>query len=218
MTERENKLTKSKIKERGWSESMIKKLLGEPDEWKKVSGYSNELCLYRESRVLKAEGDTKFSALKEKALKRSIAGKKAAATRIQRMQEYVNSMEIMVPDYGTEKEVLQKACKHWYKHKLLREERRELNAIYSDNYQDYYQEDHDSFVIREPDPEKADKSFLYRITHNMIRHSMSDYEGKLNLMANKIGVPELERYHYYESLKTRVTEEINLKYTWLKNY
>lgn len=79
ISEKPKSLTKQGLKERGWSESMIKTLLGEPDERKKVSGFTHPLCLYKLERVIKAEQTDDFrNLLKKKERQLKIAQKNSS--------------------------------------------------------------------------------------------------------------------------------------------
>ena len=51
-----------KLKERGWTESLIKKFLKEPDDWESVNHYANFTGkrLYSLGRVLKTESSDEY--------------------------------------------------------------------------------------------------------------------------------------------------------------
>lgn len=66
---RRTMLTKNLIRQRGWSNTMIDKILGEPDEHKRVRFHRFPLCLYDLERVVTAEQTDNFALLLEKKTK-----------------------------------------------------------------------------------------------------------------------------------------------------
>ena len=54
----------------GWTPSMVKKFLGEPDKLKKVSGFKHPFCLYSVEKIKQAEQLEQVRALLQKNLNR----------------------------------------------------------------------------------------------------------------------------------------------------
>lgn len=71
------------LKERGWTEAMIRDLLGEPDLRVKNPHYSSAdpMRLWRLQRAEAAEGAPEFAGRKERAIRQCAAARKAAGTR-----------------------------------------------------------------------------------------------------------------------------------------
>ncbi len=86
-------LTKTAITERGWTNSIISRLLGEPDRISKLGG-GHVAHLYDLSRVEAAEASDAFRVLREKSARRSAAGRAAAETRAAKLLTYVQSVPI----------------------------------------------------------------------------------------------------------------------------
>jgi hypothetical protein len=77
----------------------VKRFLPEPDDNRTNSNYKTgpEMDLYRISRVKRVEKTKAWCAWKEQSLKRKEAAAKAVQTKTDKLQEYVESVEITVP-------------------------------------------------------------------------------------------------------------------------
>jgi hypothetical protein len=76
-------LTASKLKERGWTDALIRKLLGMPDDYAANFVYPGgaPVRLYRLDRVVEIEASIEFREAKEKSTKRQAASVKAMDTK-----------------------------------------------------------------------------------------------------------------------------------------
>ncbi|MDD2741263.1 MAG: hypothetical protein PHV02_03260 [Rhodocyclaceae bacterium] len=158
---KEPNLTQTAILERtGWTKTLLLKLLGEPDLRKKIHGRTQLACLYREVRVLEAEGSAAFAAAQDGIQKRKAAGKKAVETKIEKLMLAVAEMRVTVQHVGIDKV------------------RRDAIRSYNDWHWDSCM----------PASLKSEPEFLDRITVNYIRHELTDYDYALEEVAGKVGV------------------------------
>ncbi len=82
------------LKQRGWTESMIKKFLGDADAEKDNPMYksASPMKLYAMARVLDAESEESFIAQKLKAESRSKTMKNVADLKKQELLEQIDHM------------------------------------------------------------------------------------------------------------------------------
>ena len=155
-------LTKTAVSERpGWSLTLVAKLLGEPDQRKKVYGRSIPLALYAVRRVEQAEGSMEFSAAQFSLAKRKIAADLAVATKKARLLEAIRAMPITVERWG-----------------LARVRSKAIDSYNSRN---------DRYSLVTPHDAPA---FLDRITVNFIRHELTQYDLALWEVTGKTGICE----------------------------
>lgn len=155
-------LTKSSIASRtGWSKSLVEKLLGSPDEIKKirVHGISVMAHFYDEEKVIAAELSKQFSDAQESLQKHKNAARKATETKISNLLNEVEAMTINVDKYSIDT-IIKK-------------------AIHS--YNDWNRES-ENYASK-----SSDEIFLERITVNYIRHNMTQYDKNLEHVAGKTG-------------------------------
>lgn len=186
-------LTKSELKHRGWTESMIKKLLGQPDSTKKNPYYKSAapMCLYEVGRVNAAESTKEFKEYQDKKKTRSEASKKAIETKIQKAMKFACDVEIKVPEMSFEKAV-EMAC---------------------ESYNDFHMEisirNGSDFILAEP--YKSNEDFLFRITKNFLQNECTEYDDLLSTMYGKTGIQEA-----HDILQKRVNDEIIRVYPQLR--
>ena len=90
-------ITKTALSQRpGWSPTLITRLLGEPDQRKKVAGMSNPLALYELGRVEQAEASPEFQAAQAALERRKQAAAQATATKTERLLAAVAAMPVSV--------------------------------------------------------------------------------------------------------------------------
>jgi hypothetical protein len=153
-------ITKSALLERaGWTATLVSRLLGEPDQRKKVHGITNPLSLYAVTRIEQAEATADFAQSQEGIAKRKIAAAKAVSTKTANLMAAIEAMPVEV--------------------KQLRFVDVKRLAIDSYNMRSRG----DSFATNVDDP-----AFLDRITVNFIRHELSKYDTALWEVAGKTGV------------------------------
>lgn len=153
-------LTKSALLIRaGWTATLASRLLGEPDQRKKVFGRTVPLALYEVARIEHAEAGADFALAQASVAKRKVAAAKAVATKTANLMAAIEAMPITVERLG------------------LADVKRQ--AIDSYNMRSRG----DSFASIADDP-----AFLERITVNFIRHELSEYDVALWEAAGKTGI------------------------------
>ena len=88
----------SSLKDRGWTESIIKRYALQHDK-EAVNPYYRSAApikLYELHKIEAIEATEEFKELQSATLKRKEAAKKAAETKLQAMKDYVHSIEILL--------------------------------------------------------------------------------------------------------------------------
>jgi hypothetical protein len=179
----EQMLTKTAVKERGWTDAGIKKFLGEPDTTKRNPRYGNAapMSLYKVERVEAVEKTDEFAVWKTKSEVRKSCAAKAVQTKT---SETVAAIDGWIPRIPTLK---------------LNEVKRQ--AIESYNDYNTWSEDHKSCN------KNSDPLFLERIMVNYIRHELTEYDELLSMLGGWIGIREA-----IELVRERVYTAIAEKY------
>lgn len=177
-------LSISKIKERGWSEAMVRKFLGDPDGQKKNPFYQNAapMKVYFKERVIAAEQTPDFIAAQQKLVGKKIAADKAVQTKKERAISFATSIKITIPVMPWE-DVLKNAINSY-------------NNFHSDLYF------HRGYDFTPADT-NSDPDFLARICTNYIRHECTNYEHQIHKMFGKVGVQEA-----HDIIQKRINEKI----------
>jgi len=159
----ETMITQTTLLERpGWTRTLLKRLLGEPDQRKKVYGRTTPICLYQLDRVVAAEQSGPFLEAQVAIEKRREASTKAVKTKTERLMTAIEAMPLSV-DVVSNKQLLSAAISSY-----------NARNPYSDS----------------PAHPKADQAFLDRICVNFIRHELTHYDHALEAMAGKTGINE----------------------------
>lgn len=170
---KETLLTASGVKERGWTDALIRDFLSEPDETRPNPRYrvaGAPVRLYRLSRVEEAEAVEEFKARLEKARVRSAAGKKAAGKKREELKALIAGVVINV-------------------------ERRPLDQVRAEAIT-HYNERNSALSWRYPYREygyatpNSDHDFLERITVNYVRHELTAYDGLWQSLYGQVGRDE----------------------------
>lgn len=181
-------MTQSEIIERNWTKGLIKKFLGEPDVIKHNKlNRKNKTKLYFTLDVLAIEKTDGFKKALEKLEKRRIGLKRYTEIKRQELFDYINKLNITIPNYNSQKELYVEAIEHY------------------NCYWQFIREDYTKHASLEDDIR-----FLNRISMNMIRHSLDEYEPELEKLFGKIGSQE-----GYWMLKTKINNLILEKYPFL---
>ena len=156
--------TPTAMKKRGWTEQLIASLLGEPDDIKPNPHYRSgpAMKLYSSERVEEAEKSPEFIAAQEGRKARREAVAKSRRHQAQKIQDYLDSLEITVPAMGKNK-LMRLAQEHY-------DDRRQGD--------DYYDGGGDQ------------EAFIARICVNYLRHELTSYEAHLAKVAGKVGASE----------------------------
>lgn len=186
--------TRTRLKEQGWTDGMIKKMLGEPDATRPNPHYKSAapMALYELKRVKKVEKTTTFKTEMEKAAQRKQSAQKAVRTKTERAKQYAMTVKVSVPtmDYNL---LVKRAC-----------------CSYNDWHEyDRYGRHNEYFTPA--DSMHSDPDFLHRITMNYLRHECTAYEQQLYKLFGKTGINEA-----HDILQRRINDEICRIYPQLK--
>ncbi len=183
--------TSASLKERGWSDTMIKNILGEPDDYMDNPHYkcAAPMRLWTVEHVRKAErrkvfkeAAAKYAARKDGA---AAAARKAVETKREKCLSYARTVTIDIPVMP--------------KDELLTE------AI--DSYNEWHLWDRRCLMLADKD---SDPDFLNRITVNYLRHECTEYDEHLRELSGSVGIEEA-----HDILKGRVNEAICKTYPHL---
>ena len=163
-SERPEMLTKTDLRARGWTASLIDTFLPTPDLEKRNPRYASAapMKLYFLWRIENMERTAQWQQRRAVAKKRSESSSRAAATKAARLLRSLQNMTIVVPILPMN-QLVQSACRHYNDMAIDREK---------------------PFRAK-PTSEKA---FLDRICVNYLRHELTDYEEHLEDVFGKVGV------------------------------
>jgi len=152
--------TKTALLQRpGWTATLVSRLLGDPDQRKKVFGYTTPLALYSIARIEQAEAGAEFAQAQAGVAKRKEAAAKAVETKIAKLMVAIEAMPISV-------------------------ERLSLDRVKKQAIDSYNMRNRgESFASKDDDP-----AFLDRITVNFIRHELTQYDSALWAIVGKTGI------------------------------
>jgi len=159
-------ITVSAPKKRGWTDALVRDLLGPPDETKSNPHHRSgpPMRLYALSRVEAAEASAGWAARSEAARKRKESAARAVGTKRVQLLSRLGAVQIKVPVLdGNELTLL--ACAHYNQRQI----------------------DRGDFDYREA-TSTSDATFLARINVNYLRHCLSDYECALEAICGRVGV------------------------------
>ncbi len=181
-------ITKTELKNRGWTELLIKKFVAEPHATKPNQMYrsASPIKLYKIKTIISIEKSKTFKKDFEKSSKRKSASKKAVETKEKKLIDDASSTKIEICIL-TKSELLKQAISHY-------NERQGFFGEY--NYAS----------------SESDTLFLERIQVNYIRHMLTQYEAKLDDIFGKVGVAIA-----YKIIKCKVFETISENYPFLRN-
>jgi hypothetical protein len=184
----DNYITLSGLKERGWTDSIIKKMNLLPDKLTKNPRYNKAapMKLYLISRIEEIEKTEQFSDLSVKSQSRKKSAEKAVETKIAKLYKYVETVPIEI-EYVPEPQVT-------------------LDAINA--YNDWHDFDY-NYV--NPVSLDSDEMFLTRIRGNYIRHNLTNYDEILAEIKGHTGIKEV-----YPDLKRKVMSRIDSE--WKSKY
>lgn len=147
------------LKRAGWTATLVSRLMGEPDQRKKVFGRTVPLALFAVDRIEHAEASSEFAQAQAAIAKRKVAAAKAVATKTANLMAAIEAMPITVERLSPAKV------------------RRQSIDSYNMRSRG------DSFASNADDP-----AFLERITVNFIRHELTEYDVALWEAAGKTGI------------------------------
>lgn len=177
----------SQLKERGWTVSIIKKLNLTHDKEKTNPFYkcASPMKLYNLSKIIEIEKTPEFTELFEKAEKRKLSAAKAVNTKLQNIKDYVHSIEIKIPDIPAP-QIFEMAIEHYNDYHF---NRWNYDGKYISSYKG------------------LDNETLIRLTSNLIRHQLTNYDILLEEEYGKVGI---DYFHNY--LKEKINKMVREKY------
>lgn len=185
-------LNKKQLKERGWSQQMISRFLGKPDDIQPIGRYCEE-HLYFIPRIERIEQTEEFKSAHEKYLTRRNAGKLAAKKQAEERIKSARTMPIRIRRVPVE-QLLEDAMDHFNR-------RRHWRDWDDDNYFEF-----------KPADQNSAREFLERIQVNYIRHELTSYDSKLLAQRGRIGGDDA-----VQIIRRRVFFEISYAYPHLEN-
>ena len=164
---REDLLSVPQLKDKGWTDAMIRDLLGESDDTRQnPKGVTKpRMKMWLVSRVDEVQNDPSFDNRLVKARNRSAIGTKAAEARAQELADLVSKIEITVTEWSMASAV-ELAIGHY---NVLKEERVGFRYDW------------------EPAAADSDPEFLDRITVNFLRHECTTYDSLVNNLKGLVG-------------------------------
>lgn len=184
-------LSTQQLEQRGWTKTLIKKFLGEPDDVEHFKKYGCRY-FYLISRVEAVERTDEFRNLLAAAAARRASGKLSAETRKRNYLRYLRyEMPVRVKAYLPEK-VLLDAIDSYNRRRQDRAWRRYERGV-----------DDEFDIETRPAGTDSDKAFLDRITVNYIRHHLTRYENMLASLHGKTAQEEAAKI-----IQTRIFEAV----------
>jgi hypothetical protein len=152
------------LKVRGWTPAMIKRFLSKHDDETSNRHHRSgqPMRLYKETRVLKLEEQPQFQEAKRNAEARSKRSKEIPEKKTQELLQAISLMPVPMP--------------------IL-----DFNELRVGAIAHYNEQNSEHGKSAAPD---SDKAFLDRITVNYVRHSLTQYECELEMVARRIGAPD----------------------------
>ena len=183
-------ISQQKLKERGWTDGLIKKYLPNADQTSPNPYYNNGASMrwYLLSRVKQIESTRGWQADKAKAEKRQQSALKGVDTKLAKMKEHLDDIEIKVPKLSREY-LVNRACQHY-------NDRQRFRSYGEGSYA----------------TPTSDEPFLQRITVNYLRHTLTEYEPRLKEVKGKVG-----RDDAYFEINRKIYNAISEKYPDLKD-
>jgi hypothetical protein len=182
-----NYLSLPALRERGWTPSIIEKLLGKADTTRPNPRYRSAapMRLYEQARVAGAECSAEFERLRARAADRRRSATAAEEQRKESVLQRARSSRIKVAAGRPQRDIIRAACRAYNAAKSGRE--------------DY-----------EPATPDSDERFLMRIALNYVRHELTRYDAALLDQYGRIGADEAR-----DIVRSRVVEAIVAAYPWL---
>ena len=192
---RDEMFSKPALKERGWTDSLIKKFLPTHDGERLNPHYrcAPPMKLYRIERVKKIENSKEFVEMIEKSKKRKETARQAVDNKISNIMEYAQNIDIVIPIIP-DNELKYRAC-----------------ADYND-FKEYQSAIRGEPLEYSPAGPYSDDVFLARICTNYLRHNCTDYETHLEKLFGRTGV-----HLAHDIIKKRINDKISEQYPWIKD-
>lgn len=184
----------SQMKERGWTASIIKKLVQiEPTEFRGMYRRQPQKC-YPKDYIEGLEQSDEFKELREKASQRSttmsLVAEKKRTENIEKFKKRIYAVKVPVLPLDVLRRRTIDAKNKWYEYTSMM---------------------YDRFDDGPVDERNLDNSTLFRWEVNFIRHELTKYEDLLSEIYGIVGTHEI-----YKELKNYVLDRISEAYPHLK--
>ncbi len=205
-------LNKSMLKERGWTEGLIKKKLPEPKIGRNPLYRSQPVYLYRLDDVLVGEESEEFKKMQETRAKRCESAEKAVLTRYKRTSNWLErniealEIEVLSDDELTSYVFARQVAVYEYKldEKWDWDFEAEMMSVFIINVEEYEE--------NPTTPTFVDEETLQRWKVNFIRHELTNYD---YLIRNLKGKPD--KYNLVLKLKEALFKKIAEAYPALSD-
>lgn len=179
--------TKTQLKERGWTESMMKRMELQADKTGRNPCFKNAplMLLYSKEKIENIESSEKFKELLDRSLNRRNGAKKAIETKTKKLLDYADSVDIQIR-YLSDVTLTKMAIKSYNDWNFRKG--KEKVTIYSDEV------------------------FLERIKNNYIRHELTNYDEILSEIKGKVG-----KNNAYYIIRNKVEERIHNRWIEMVN-
>lgn len=180
---KEQFLLKADLKARGWTDTLIRRFLPQPDDTRENPHYRSgpPMRLYREARVEAVEKTPELKRALSAARPAKERAPKAVETKRAQVEAFLTSLQIEVP-LLSEKVLVERACRSY---NAGRDLSRDLPLA---------------------SPESGPK-FLDRIVVNYLRHELTKYEEALREITGRVVAEDA-----YIEIKTRILDAIAEQY------
>lgn len=187
-------LHRGQLRERGWTEKLMRCFLGEPDGTRANPMYrsSAPVPLWLESRIVAIEASGEFKDALAAAAKRKASAARAVETKLAAMDAWIDGLEVELPDID-DGELVRLACRHY--------NNRQIDMMCDGRIGGFM----------EATPESNPK-FLERIQVNFIRHCGTDYESLLDETFGRAGACRA-----YGRIRAKVLDAIAGRYPRLRD-
>jgi len=207
-------IMKQDLVEKGWTKTLIAKFAGNPDKFKRHSGYKNPLCLYDSDRISSIESMDEFrEALEFSVLRRKKVQETKKINKEKAWSEKQSFLESKI------KTIIDDYSNIAIDVKSIPVEDIEVAALQSYNHWvndkiDYFLRKHDS---------RWEEFFeetvcTNRMAVNFIRHRLTNYEDEIDALSrlsnsfDDFAIPFPEHRQCYKLLKTATIRAIAEKY------
>ena len=234
IVQKEEYVVKSTLKERGWTEALIKKFYPIPDKTKPNPYYSSAAApmkLYSLRKVEEIEKTDEFKKKLESAQKRQAAAETAIDTKINHLVDTVDSIEYKIEVLSRDK-LLDRAKTH---HDSISRKAFDRQKRYYEYLEEhgFNESDLDELNVQMEAvgiPDSFDKWYIQpcendynRICVNYLRHALSSYENDLrNRTASISRIIGIRNYRKeiigdvtYQVIKNKILSIIAAEYPYL---
>lgn len=167
-------VTKAQLKERGWTDTAIRKFTGEPDTTRRNPSYrkASSLLQYALDRIEKVEATPEFIAWKLRSQKRKESSQRGVEAKVHELLEQVKKIKVRLSKLS-KKVLIKRAIQHYNDH------RADTSSEWGWDY--------------ELASLSSDLFFLVRIQVNYLRHQLTKYDKELMKITGRVG--KGEAYH-----------------------